>query len=177
MPAAFHVCVYAHISVRVFELILLYYGWLPLSLHSILLFLCLVHAHARPPHILSHACYILSFCHMDWLTIARKHTHAVHTQTKIDSHWQTHFRELTWSGFILLSIASKLIFAEGLTDITEFHLTYQDLIPVAFTNHSFCVFICHVFVCTALFVGLRVRGTRLPAHVYIYCSRILQASS
>lgn len=103
-----------------------------------------------------------------------------HPKKKVDSYWQTHtnhLRELTWADFILLFIALRLIFAEGLTDITEFHFTYQDLIPVVFTKHSLCVCdcVCRVGVYTYSFVwGKNTRGTegqRLACQpMSIYCS-------
>lgn len=93
-----------------------------------------------------------------------------------------HLRELTWADFILLFIALWLIFAEGLTDITEFHFTYQDLIPVVFTKHSLCVCdcVCRVCIRTALFgektqEGLRVRG--LPASPCLFIALGLEAGS
>lgn len=112
-------------------------------------------------------------------------THRNTPQKKVDSYWQTHtnhLRELTWADFILLFIALQLIFAEGLTDITEFHLTYQDLIPVVFTKHSLCVChcVCRVCVYTYSFVwgkkeeGLRVRGS--PASPCLFIALGLEAA-
>ena len=185
----------------VFELILLDYSWLHLSSHSILLFLSLVHTRTVCSYILPKPLpfpHFLSSWHISLLTLACISTHTyIHTQPNKDyTDWQTqtnHLRELTWSGFILLSSASKLIFAEGLTDITELHLTYQDVIPMVFTQFvcacgCVCVCVCItewyvLLVCIALCsygrgeVGLGVREARLPAHVCIYSSWMLQAGS
>lgn len=83
--------------------------------------------------------YCSSYTHLE----ACKHTRARIYYGATGEYTHKSLQRVDLVQFYLLSVASKLIFAKGLTDITEFHLTYQDLIPVVFTLR--CVS-CSVYI-------------------------------
>lgn len=124
------------------------------------------------------SCHVLSDLHR-----------GVQSHTQANRHQQSRtYTHKSPQGVFMLRFyfaALELIFAEGLTDITKLHLTYQDLAPVVFTQQSQHECVCqkmifHVCVYTPVFIWKRrsgrVGGHQL-AHVFFQSSSCRQLTS